>query len=556
MPSALDSVRETEASIRLVFTNANLRRVNLALIGSLIGDGAYSTAVTVFAYTYGGAGAVAAYVVVRLGLSAVVLPFSSVLIDRLPRKLFMIGTDLIRAVLVGIAALTIWLSGPPIAVLAIAVLAGLVGAPFRPAQQAILPSLADTPQELTAANGVASTLESLSVFVGPALGALLLGVADVPAVFVLQVATFIWSASMISRLVLPAPVVADDDGGSEPPDEPENKESFASEVSAGFRTIGQDGRLRLLVLLCCAQTLVTGASMVFTVLIADDVVGIGARGVGFLNAVMGIGSIIGGLVAISRSGKGSLAQDFGLGVFLWALPPVLVSIWPSPAVAFAAFAVIGLANPLVDISVLTLFQRLTPNAVLGRVFGALESSFIAAMGLGALLMPVLLSLIGLRGALAAISIPILVLVLVCVPGLRRIDRTVNAPEHLDLVQALPLFHPLSPAVQEWLAHSLTPVRLAPGDVVIREGEPGHRFYLIESGRLDAVRGDTLLTEMVAGDCFGEIALLRDVPRTATVVAREDSVLQSLERSDFLAAVGVNPDAYSQADRLVSRRITH
>ena len=154
----------------------------------------------------------------RLGLSAVVLPFSSVLIDRLPRKLFLIGTDLIRAVLVGIAALTIWLSGPPVAVLAIAVLAGLVGAPFRPAQQAILPSLADTPQELTAANGVSSTLEKSVRFVGPALGALLLGVADVPAVFVLNVATFLWSASIISRLVLPAPAVADDGGGTEPPE--------------------------------------------------------------------------------------------------------------------------------------------------------------------------------------------------------------------------------------------------------------------------------------------------------------------------------------------------
>lgn len=427
MPAAVAALRETGSSIRLVFTNPNLRRVNLALIGSLIGDGA-----------------------------------------------------------VGVAALIIWVSGPPIAVLVIAVLAGLVGAPFRPAQQAILPSLANTPQELTAANGVASTLESLSFFVGPALGALLLGAANVPVVFVLNVATFLWSASMMSRLLLPATPLVDGARSADPQRDSEPQASFVSEASAGFRTIGQDGRLRLLVLLCCAQTLVTGASMVFTVLIADDVVGLGARGVGYLDAVLGIGAILGGLVAISRSGRGSIAQDFGLGVFLWALPPVAMAVVPSPAVAFLAFAVIGLANPLVDVNVLTLFQRLTPDAVRGRVFGALESSFIAAMGLGALVMPLLLSVIGLRGALAAISIPILVLVLACVPALRRIDRTVNAPEHLDLVQALPLFQPLSPAVQEWLARRLTPVPVAPGEVVIREGEPGHRFYLIERGRLRAV----------------------------------------------------------------------
>ena len=128
------------------------------------------------------------------------------------------------------------------------------------------------------------------------------------------------------------------------------------------------------------------------------------------------------------------------------------------------------------------------------------------------------------------------------------------PPHLDLVQALALFQPLPPALQEDLARKLISVRVPADATVITEGDVGDRFYLIESGRLDAVRGEVLLTEMGPGDCFGEIALLRDVPRTATVIAREDSVLQALERGDFLAALGGEPEAYSRADLLVSRRI--
>ena len=215
---------------------------------------------------------------------------------------------------------------------------------------------------------------------------------------------------------------------------------------------------------------------------------------------------------------------------------------------------IGFGNPLVDVNFATLVQRVAPSAVLARVFGALESVLIGAMGIGALLFPVLLALVGLRWALVIIGVPVTLAVVVALPRLRRLDRTIAPPPHLDLVQALALFQPLPPALQEDLARKLIPVKVTAGHQAIVEGEVGDRFYLIESGRLDAVRGEALLSEMGPGDCFGEIALLRDVPRTATVIAREDSMLQALERGDFLAALGGEPEAYSRADLLVSRRI--
>jgi len=231
----------------------------------------------------------------------------------------------------------------------------------------------------------------------------------------------------------------------------------------------------------------------------------------------------------------------------------MVALVPHPGVVVAAFAIMGLANPLVDVNTLTLVQRMTPTAVLGRVFLILEAGLMATMALGAFLMPLALDLVGLRWALVILTAPILALVAVCLPAVRRLDQTLAPPRHLALIQALSLFSRLSPPVQEGLARRLVSLTVPAETVVIRQGDIGDRFYLIEHGRLDATSGNRLLSTMEDGDCFGEIALLRDIPRTATVVARVDSVLQALSRADFLHAIGTDHQTALRAEALVNRR---
>ena len=196
-------IRETAASARLVAANANLRRINLALAGSMIGDWAYNTAIAVWLYQQGGAAYVGGYAVARLLLMALGLPFLTTLVDRWPKKAFLITTDLLRAGLVLIAAVLIWLDGPPLVVVTLAVIVGFIAGPFRPAEAALLPRLANSPQELTAANAMSSTLESLAFFIGPAIAGLLLAVTGVPVLFVINAASFVWSALMIARLTIP-----------------------------------------------------------------------------------------------------------------------------------------------------------------------------------------------------------------------------------------------------------------------------------------------------------------------------------------------------------------
>ena len=174
-----------------VLRNPNLRRLQLAFAGSAIGDWAYATAVAVWAYGEGGARSVGIWMAIRYTLGAITSPFLAAFADKFPKKRVMILTDLVRAVLVTLAAVCLWADTPAWPVYILATVASLLGTPFRVAQRSIMPSLADRPEELTAANGTSSTIESLSFFVGPALAAVLLGVASIPLVFMVNVASFV-----------------------------------------------------------------------------------------------------------------------------------------------------------------------------------------------------------------------------------------------------------------------------------------------------------------------------------------------------------------------------
>jgi MFS family permease len=545
---------ELYASIRSVFRNPGLRRVELALTGSMIGDWAFATAVTVWAYEVGGVTAVGVWTAIRLTLMALTAPLASLLADRFPRKRVMVLADLFRAVLVGAAGLCLAFDTPAAPIFVLATLAGLLGTPFRCAQRALMPALANTPEELTASNGTGSTIESLSFFVGPTLGALLIAVSDIQTVFFLNVGTFVWSMVLVLGIHVP-PRDEPDRPSPGDPDDAEAKETFFSEVSGGFRAIGADRDLAVVIWLVAAQTIVAGASAVFLVVMAVDVLGTGAHGVGYLNSVLGVGAVLGGFIAIARATRHRLAQDMTAGVVLWAAPLLLVTAWPSPVTVFAAVALLGLANPLVDVNLDTIVQRVTPDAVLGRVFGALEACVIATMALGSFLMPLLLHFTNLRTSLLVVGVGVTALALPFWPRMRRLDERLTAPVGLALLQRVPMFVPLAPSTVDALAHQLVRVPVAAGEVVLREGEDSDRFFVIESGLVEVTQDSVVLRQEGPGEFFGEIGLLRDVPRTATVTAVEDTVLMALDRDDFLAAVTGQSDSFRAADDVVSLRLS-
>lgn len=550
-PAATAGVR---GSLRAVLGNPNLRRVQLAFLGSAIGDWAYATAIVVWAYDAGGASAVGIWLGIRFVLGALTAPIGALFADRWPRKRLMMLTDFLRAILVTGAAAFVALDVAPLVVFVLATLASLLASPFMIAQRALLPSLSRTPGELAAANGLHSTIDALAFFVGPAMAAALLVLTDVPVVLLANVVTFLWSMALVSRIRVPAATVKPEPDPTDEPAEPPVKESFVSETLAGFKFIGRDRVLLLTTIQVSLQTVIAGAMAVFLVVMADEILDSRDAGLGYLNAMIGIGSIFGGAVAISRASKGKLGQDLTVGVVLWSLPLLLVSVWPTPAACFIAAALLGLANPLVDVNLDTIMQRLAPDEVLGRVFGALESCFIATMAIGALLMPLLLQLMSLQAALVVLALPVGVLALIGLPAMIRLDAQLVAPPGLELLRGLDLFAPLDPATTEQLAQSLEERRFAPGDVLVREGEESDLFYVIASGRVEVTQADRVLRQEGPGEYFGEIGLLRDVPRTATVTALEDTVVHVLTRADFLRAVSGHREAGLAAEATVRRRL--
>ena len=286
----------------------------------------------------------------------------------------------------------------------------------------------------------------------------------------------------------------------------------------------------------CAQTFVSGAARVFLVVIAVEVLETGASGVGLLEAVVGVGAMLGGVVALARVARQRLASDLTVGVALWSAPLGLIAVWPHPVAVVLALLVVGVANPLVDVNVDTIVQRMTPDHLMARVFGALDTCYIATSALGALVVPFLLHGLGLQWTLVAIGAPVLLVALASRPRMRRLDDRLQPPAALSLLRAIPWFAALAPAVVEPLARGMRQLHVPAGQAIISEGEQGEDFYVLESGEVEVTQRGRVLRRQGPGEFFGEIALLHGVPRTATVTATTDLVVHALDRATFLGAL--------------------
>jgi MFS family permease len=542
-----EQLAESFRAFRSVFGNPNLRRIELAWAGSETGKWMYVVAVAVFAYNEGGVGAVAVVSLIRVIPAALIAPFAAVLSDRFRRQRVMLFSDVARTVSLVAAGLVVISSLPAGIVYALAGLVSILSTTFRPAQSALLPAVSRTPEELTAANVAMSTIASVGSFAGPALGGILLAATNVETVFFCTAATFVLSAFQVALIRADAPPAS--------AQELEEDRQFAREVFAGFSTILKEPGLRLLVGLYSAQTVVAGALSVLVVVASIELLGLGNSGVGYLNSAFGIGGLLGAVVAVGLVARQKLASDFAIGTLLWGVPLILMGVFPNSAAALVLIAFIGIGDTLVEVAAPTLLQRAVPDEVLARVFGAVESLIIGAMGIGALIAPALDNWLGTRGALIATGALLPILGLAFWRRLGALDRAFALPvRQLALLRESPIFSPLPQAQQERLARELVMVHATPGETVIREGESGDRFYVVDAGELEVSVDGSSVRTLRPGDHFGEIALLRDVPRTATVTARSAADLYALERDEFIAAVTGHAPSAEAADAVVGQRL--
>jgi MFS family permease len=523
--------------------NADLRRLVLAWAASNLASRASAIAVAVYAYEAGGAAAVGIIAFARLAAASALSPWLSVLADRQSRRLVLIGSDLFRLVLLAAMTALVAAGGEPAIVYVLAVLVAVAEPVFRSAQAALTPSLVSTPAELTAANVLASGVESVGLFLGPALGGLLLALTSIETVFAVTAGALVVALFLVARIGTagePAAEHASDRLGS---------------LLAGWKTIMAQSDLRLVIALFSAQALVAGMFNVLVVVLAIEVLDLGTAGVGFLDGVVGIGAVLAVGLAAGLAGRDKLAVYFGVGLLLWGLPLALVGATTETAIVIVLLVLIGVGNTLVDVSGITLLQRAAPDAVLGRVFGAFEALVVLSMGIGSLVAPLLDAALGARGALVVAGLVLPVLLVPTWRSLAAIDEEAAPPRfEVELLRRVPIFAPLPVPELERLAKALTPVRIDSGATVFRQGDVGDRLYVIREGRSEVEVDGKRLRELGPGEVFGEIALVRDVPRTATVRALTSLELLALERDVFVATLTHHPASAEAAGSIVAARL--
>lgn len=516
-----------------------VRRVLVAYLVFNTAEWATWIAVLVWAFDRGGAGAAALIAVVQLVPSAVVAPVASALGDRLPRgRALALGYAAQGAtMLVTTAAL---LADAPFATVAsAAALASCTVTLTRPVHGAVLPDIAETPDELVAGYSASTTVEGAAAFAGPAVAALLLTASEAWSVYLAMGVASLGSALLTWGLAV---------HGSP---RRERGAHLLAETLVGLRAVGHDPGAVFLVVLVGAQHAVVGLMDILVVVLAIDVLGLGQGGPGALTSALGVGALIGGAATMVLVGRRRLSPALLVGILATGLPVAVMGFTDVALVAALLMGVYGAGKAFVDVAGRTLLQRTVPDTVLARIFGLQESMMMVGLAVGSLAAPALVAAFGARGSFVVSGTLLPAFGLLAWSQIRRLDRRGVIPgEAYDRLAALPLFAALPQRALEQLARAVVPVEVSAGRDVVREGDEGERFYVVRAGDLAVTRVGLHVRALGPGDSFGEIALLREIPRTATVTATSDVVLDAVDRDAFLSAVTGVPSVHRAADERV------
>lgn len=494
---------------------------------SSFGDWLYTTALLVLAYDITRSGtAIALLTFVRLLPYALFLPFAGVLADRWDRKKIMIAADLGRAAcMLGLLLVrspeTLWIAYP--LVFAATSLSSL----FRPAMSSALPGVVGDEQRLAEANTCWGQMDALAFVLGPGLGGVLVALGQTSGAFLINALTFLVSAATLLGVRLPpaeAPA-RDPDGGG-----------WLGETLAGFRFLFREneGVLAAFTLTVCGVTLMGGAFWSLIVVLAEETWGLGGEGTGFLNAAYGAGAVLGGFAVAPAISRFRLGRTFVWGTAVGALVAIGFGVAPRGVAPFALILLLGLTDVFAEVTATTVVQTATPNALLGRVFGAFEGSQVLAMLVGALLTGPLIDGIGPRGATIVLTFASVVVFLACLPRLRKLEDALGVRIFL---RGVPVLAALPHRLLEDVASRVRLEHAHDGEAIVTEGDHGDRLYILKEGEVEVLAGGAggggiAVATLSKTDYFGETALLRDVPRTATVRACGPVELYSLSRDDF------------------------
>jgi MFS family permease len=570
---------ESLAVFATVVRSPSLLRVQLALLLFSTCEIASWIAILVYAFDRGGATESGLVAFAQLAPAVVFAPIGAAMGERIPRirMLALAHASFAATTLLGAALL--FADADALLVYGAAILAGLALTLVRPAHAAVLPTIARTPSELTAANVATGTGENVGVLVGSVVGGVLLAAAGAAGVWLASgIGLALGSLAVVG--MRPSVVVRrqrleltlDDEGPGPAVPVPSATEAARAEQAAvvasprgggavlaetlaGLRVIHGEPNLRVVVLVLGLSMMLVGILDVLGVVLALEVLDAGDQAVGLISGALGAGGLLGAGIAISLVGRHRLltpmllaAVVVGLGIGASGLLPVL-------AVAVLGFLAGGIGKSVFDVAGRTMLQRVAPDATLARIFGVLEGVNMAALALGTLAAPLLVRLLGSTGALVVAASIVPVAALVLRPYLARADASgVVHEEELGLIRAIPMFAPLRVTALERLAQELDHMHVRADSDIIRQGDTGDRYYIIGQGQCVILIDGRAVNAIGPGSGFGEIALINDVPRTATVRSMTAVDLFVLDRAPFLEAITGQPRSRAAAQAVIQTHL--
>jgi MFS family permease len=526
--------------------NRALLRAQLSFGAAFTAEWSFSVAIGLVAFAHGGAIAVGLVGLVRLVPAALLAPVISVYADRVPRERVLFVSSTVRGIATLAVAAVLAAHGPVLVVYALAVASTIAFTPYRASHSALVPSLCRSPDQLTSVNVVRGALDSISVILGPLVAALLLAVWSTSAVFVFAGVCALISAALVVRLKYESIPIS----GA-------GRRNFWAEIHEGLAAVASNAGVSVVVGFVVLQAAIRGAFSVFVVVVAINVLHGEQSSVGLLQGAVGIGALLGSIACTLLIGSRAMSRWLGVAVVLWGTPIALIGLLPHYVVALLAAGVIGVGNALVDVTAFTLIARMVPNVVLARVFGVLESVGALAVGVGFIVAPGLIGLLGTKGALLTVGAIAPVVCLLFWRRLTTIDASVAVrTDDIMLLRRVPMLRPLPVPVIEQLAHSLHRTQLRPGDAVFEAGDTGDSFYVVAAGTVNVLHGEQSVRTMGQGQGFGEIALLGNTTRTMTVRALDEVQLCGISRSDFRSAITSISDARTAAEDAKSAYVAH
>jgi MFS family permease len=546
--SMQEAARKLQISLRALmidFENRDLGLLGVARIGLSFANWSFAIALGVYGFEAHGVVGVGLVALIRLLPGAIASPFCGLLADRYSRRNVLIVASVAMAAVLAAAAFAAGQGASAGVVFVFPALFAIALAAYAPAEAALFPVLARTPQELSASNVNHAAMENGGFIVGAIASGFLLTATSPGTVFAVAAAAVAVAALILLAVKRDRRPAYEDD---------EDVAGVLREASRGARALRENPGLRLASLTLVALLLFEGLADVILVTLALHTLHLEEGSVGFLNAAWGIGALLGGATLALLLDRGRLVVAIAGGSVVIGAATLLPGFWPEETTSYLGWFGIGIGFTFVEVAAKTLMHRLGDDETMGRLTGSLESGRLAAQALGSIAAIALVEWLHPDGALIAVGLLMPIFVFFCWTRLRAYE--VGAPvaeEHYRLLRGNSIFAPLPIATVERLSHDLAPAEFGAGEEVIVQGEHGDRFFLIESGRVEVFENGEFRRNEGPGESFGEIALLHDVPRTATVRTTAPTRLLALEREQFLTAVTGHRRSHQLAGDVVEDR---